>query len=479
MSNIPFFSIIVPTYNQAQYLGLALDSIIAQTDPDWEAIIVNDGSTDSTPEVLEDYANKEKRFKVIHQKNGGVGSALNVALKLAQGQWICWLSSDDLFIENKLEIHRDWIKQYPDCSFFFSDFKQLNNTTGEILNIKIRIPQQKWQIIELLKSNYYLAGISICIKRESWLKVGFFNEALRYAQDNDMWLRLLADYPGICIPQATCIQRIHPEQDSNRFLEACFFDSAKSGIDFLNRHKLNDLFPTVNLNDFQVSKQVIKKSLAVAAEPNIYIYQLGWHPLLLLRIAEWIFNDCPKKDQDYFKKLIKNYSINIIKKYNHIPLGFWWAYLNEIEKINIDNLQYISIDALDIVEIHYSWLQCWEFERAEPLKKYLEKFHNYHLEIKNYSEVLKELFYNISEKQEKKIELKQIENKVKLRELNLIDKLLIMEEFDFSLKDIKKKILENSQGIKADLLFFWVLINRIVRLLFSNQLISKLLKYKP
>ena len=122
MEKTPFFSILVPTYNQAQYLGEALDSVLAQTDSDWEAVIVNDGSTDSTPQVLEQYAQKDPRFKIFHQENGGTGSALNMALKFAQGQWICWLSSDDLFETKKLEIHRQWINKYPEYKFFFSNF---------------------------------------------------------------------------------------------------------------------------------------------------------------------------------------------------------------------------------------------------------------------------------------------------------------------------------------------------------------------
>lgn len=132
MSQKPFFSILVPTYNQAEYLGEALDSLLAQTDADWEAVVVNDGSTDETAQVLDRYASNDSRIKLAHKKNGGVSSALNQALKLASGKWICWLSSDDLFVLNKLELHRATISAAPVCRFHFTHFQYLDNSTKKI-----------------------------------------------------------------------------------------------------------------------------------------------------------------------------------------------------------------------------------------------------------------------------------------------------------------------------------------------------------
>src|SRR5919108_4145810 len=132
MKNYPSFSVLVPVYNHAQYISEALDSLLAQTERDWEAIVVNDGSTDSTPDVLEAYRAKDSRFRVFHKKNGGVASALNMGLQQARGDWICWLSSDDLFHPCKLEIHRHWIGKYPECCFFFTHFRALNEATGQL-----------------------------------------------------------------------------------------------------------------------------------------------------------------------------------------------------------------------------------------------------------------------------------------------------------------------------------------------------------
>ena len=292
MQNHPFFSVIVPTYNQAKYLGEALNSLLAQTDADWEAVVVNDGSTDSTPEVLETYSKKDKRFRVIHKKNGGVASALNAGLREANGEWICWLSSDDLFETRKLQIHREWIVRHPACHFFFSHFRELDETTGKFVDPPFwrTIPEPEWQVLEMLRCTY-VHGNSICVHRKAWIEAGIFNEELRFGQDYDMWLRLLALYPAVFIPDRTCITRRHPSQGYYSFPEAGFLDSAKAAITFLNQHCFSELVPFVDVSDSRTARKALLQALSVAADPSGFLYALGPHPALLLRIMEWAWGD--------------------------------------------------------------------------------------------------------------------------------------------------------------------------------------------
>lgn len=100
----PFFSIIIPVYNVAPYLRECLDSVLAQTLTDWEAICVDDGSTDGSGAILDEYAAKDKRFRVIHQKNAGVSAARNTALDTAKGEWLIFLDGDDILRADGLEI---------------------------------------------------------------------------------------------------------------------------------------------------------------------------------------------------------------------------------------------------------------------------------------------------------------------------------------------------------------------------------------
>lgn len=99
----PEISVVVPVYNVEPYLRSALDSLLAQTFGNWEAICINDGSTDSSWQILQEYANKDKRFKIFSQPNEGVSVARNKALELSQGKYIAFLDSDDHISEKFLE----------------------------------------------------------------------------------------------------------------------------------------------------------------------------------------------------------------------------------------------------------------------------------------------------------------------------------------------------------------------------------------
>lgn len=99
----PKVSVIVPCYNQAQFLAETLDSVLAQTHENWECIIVNDGSTDDTEAVAKEYCNKDNRFIYHKKENGGLSSARNAGLDIVQGDYVQFLDSDDILLPNKLE----------------------------------------------------------------------------------------------------------------------------------------------------------------------------------------------------------------------------------------------------------------------------------------------------------------------------------------------------------------------------------------
>ena len=102
-SNMPAVSIITPVYNTEKYLSKCLDSIQKQTFTDFEVILIDDGSTDSSPRILDDYAEKEARFKVFHKKNKGVTAARKTGIQYASGEYIVWVDSDDWIEKTHLE----------------------------------------------------------------------------------------------------------------------------------------------------------------------------------------------------------------------------------------------------------------------------------------------------------------------------------------------------------------------------------------
>lgn len=107
----PFFSIIIPVYNVAPYLRECLDSVLVQTFTDWEAICVDDGSTDGSGAILDEYAAKDTRFRVIHQPNAGTHETRLKALSLIRGEWITFLDADDYIVPERYEKMLDAVKQ--------------------------------------------------------------------------------------------------------------------------------------------------------------------------------------------------------------------------------------------------------------------------------------------------------------------------------------------------------------------------------
>lgn len=288
---MPFATIVIPTYNQAQFLGQALDSLLAQTDQDWEAVVVNDGSTDNTAEIARAYVARDQRIRYIYQPNGGVAAALNTGLIHARGDWIHWLSSDDMFEPEKLAINRRWIAQNADTNFFFSYFTLLRESNGELDRRGLwgPLPDEDHQVMTLFYRNF-VSGITICVRRSAWEEVGFFDTKLRYAQDYDQWLRILQKNKGKFIPEWTVVSRNHAAQGSETFPAACYFDTAKAAIRFLNDHTFAQLFPWSDLSDEVQATRAVTLTLDVACDRTSFVYCLGTTRALIGRLLEWAFS---------------------------------------------------------------------------------------------------------------------------------------------------------------------------------------------
>lgn len=121
----PQISIIIPVYNSGNTLNRCIDSILNQTFTDWELLLVNDGSTDRSGELCDEYASKDQRIKVFHKKNGGVSSARNTGLDNATGSWLTFVDSDDFIDTTFLD---SFIKSQS-CDLYITGIQFINNTT--------------------------------------------------------------------------------------------------------------------------------------------------------------------------------------------------------------------------------------------------------------------------------------------------------------------------------------------------------------
>lgn len=182
---MPYFSVILPTYNRAHLLSKAIESVLAQTFTDWELLIVDDGSTDTTKELVTAFA--DERIRYIYQENQERSAARNNGIKQARGAYICFLDSDDYFLEMKLEnLHSERCRlNQPNCVIYdgltFEIGNQCYNTP-----LPNRISTQT--IYEFLLLNP-IGPLQMCIPTHL-LAQHAFNPALRIGEDVELWLRI-------------------------------------------------------------------------------------------------------------------------------------------------------------------------------------------------------------------------------------------------------------------------------------------------
>lgn len=190
----PLFSIIIPVYNVAPYLRECLDSVLAQTFTDWEALCVDDGSTDDSGAILDEYAAKDSRFRVFHQLNAGVSAARNRALDVASGEWVTFLDGDDRFkvvrlanLSKVISMHKevDWIHEtLYECNSTPEVHHDFNVTTVRVFCESVYV--FGW---ELLRGNALLWLNSY---RRTSIGAIRFPLGVRYAEDDIFALRCLA-----------------------------------------------------------------------------------------------------------------------------------------------------------------------------------------------------------------------------------------------------------------------------------------------
>ena len=183
----PLFSIIIPCYNQAHFLPDCLESLLQQSFPNWEAIVVNDGSTDTTSEVAKSYQNKDARIKLVEKENGGLSSARNFGIQSAQGNRFIFLDADDYLYPNCLIEISKLVVQDSDQVLIQYGYSYVSEDKMTILHSVL--PSQQKSIIPQIFSSVLGPCHSICISKKLCDSIGFFDESLRSVEDWDFWLR--------------------------------------------------------------------------------------------------------------------------------------------------------------------------------------------------------------------------------------------------------------------------------------------------
>lgn len=194
-------SVIIPTYNRADLIAQAIDSVLAQTYSAHEIIVADDGSTDNTAEVVANYGNHVRYVALPHRAQ--IGATRNGGLHIATGEYLAFLDSDDVFLPEKLALQVPAIVAWPDAALVYSDARffaeDIHEPTGHVLD---GLPSPSGNVLPQLLVGNFLAPPTVLVRHKCLDAIGMFREDpdLFGVEDYSLWTRLAAKYPFVYIP---------------------------------------------------------------------------------------------------------------------------------------------------------------------------------------------------------------------------------------------------------------------------------------
>lgn len=236
-------SIIMPAYNAEKYLAMSIMSVMKQTYDQIELVVVDDGSIDNTRNVILKHASQysDKVKYMFREKNGGTAAALNDAIELATGEYICWLSADDLYADDMVDSETSWLKENSKYDAVFSRCAYIDENNNFLSELKYsedfvsQMDSMKVIVSSLLYGNFW-HGCSVLTKAECFKREDRFNVVYKASQDYDFWLRMAADYNIGYLDQVNVFLRIHSEQGSKKM--NCNLDEIRVFFDLLRKEEI-------------------------------------------------------------------------------------------------------------------------------------------------------------------------------------------------------------------------------------------------
>ena len=213
----PLISVIMPAYNAEKYIGEAIESILNQTLKDFELIIINDASTDSTGNIIKSYAEKDSRIVVlVNENNLNIAGSLNRGISVAKGTFIARMDADDIALPERLEMQAKVMSENPQVAVVGNDI-QLINESGVVIGYR-HYPTDSKSLKRVIFRYSPFAHPTVLIRAACIKEVGDYDKTKSPSEDVDMWFRLGMKYDFKSIPKGLLKYRVFLNSTSNKSL---------------------------------------------------------------------------------------------------------------------------------------------------------------------------------------------------------------------------------------------------------------------
>lgn len=227
---MPRTSVIIPAYNGAAYLGEAIESVLRQKGSDLELIVVDDGSTDATPQVLERYRG---RIISLYQENRGMASARNRGIGASSGELVAFVDSDDYWLDGKLAAQLALFQGRPHVGLVYSDAWFLRGSRYLPYTSFAVCPPQRGRVFDRLLLDSFIPMPTVVVRRQCLEEVGLFDERFRISADYALWLRVAARYEVDYVAAPLAVYRRHT-MNTSRDAEAALSEAIRITDDCLS-----------------------------------------------------------------------------------------------------------------------------------------------------------------------------------------------------------------------------------------------------
>jgi glycosyltransferase involved in cell wall biosynthesis len=254
---MPLVSVIIPVHNGEKTIRETIESVLKQTCSDFELLVINDGSQDSTLELVSSF--QDERLKVFSYSNAGLAATRNRGIDRARGEYISFIDADDLWTPNKLESQLKALQENLEAAVAYS-WTDYINELGQSLNQGSYMKVNGDVYAKLLLIDFIASGSNPLIRRQALTEVGGFDESLSTAADWDMWLRLAARYHFACVPSPQILYRISvnsmssnvdkQEAESLQVIEKAF-SQAPDSLAYLKPFSLANLYKSLTLRSLE------------------------------------------------------------------------------------------------------------------------------------------------------------------------------------------------------------------------------------